>query len=345
MPCPYSKLATRNSKLKDEVMQRVVQEKEIATVLSLEPRDDFVETPYIRETMERAMAYLQAGFPIHFRGVAGTGKSTLAMHAASQLGRPVMLIHGDDEFSTSDLVGGEYGWRAKKVIDNFIHSVLKTEEEMHKSWTDNRVTIACERGFTLIYDEFTRSRPEANNVLLSILEEKMLNFPRGRGRYDDHLEVHPDFHAIFTSNPQEYAGVHKSQDALADRMITIDLDYQDYETEVAITCAKSGIPQPNAERIVGLVRDLRENPHYPSKPSVRAAVMIARVLANNNSIRGITDPLFPRICLDVLSPRRSEDGQSQNGRDRAKMLLEKAIGTYRLTSTTVPLQEEVFPNG
>jgi gas vesicle protein GvpN len=157
--------------------------------------------------------------------------------------------------------------------------------------------------------------------------------------------VHPDFHAIFTSNPQEYAGVHKSQDALADRMITIDLDYQDYETEVAITCAKSGIPQPNAERIVGLVRDLRENPHYPSKPSVRAAVMIARVLANNNSIRGITDPLFPRICLDVLSPRRSEDGQSQNGRDRAKMLLEKAIGTYRLTSTTVPLQEEVFPNG
>jgi len=95
----------------------------------LEPRalPNFIETPFIHSIVERALIYMAAGFPVHFRGASGTGKTTLAMHVASKLGRPVVMLHGDEEFSTSDLVGGEYGYRMRKVIDNFIHSVLKTE--------------------------------------------------------------------------------------------------------------------------------------------------------------------------------------------------------------------------
>ena len=69
--------------------------------------------------------------------------------------------------------------------------------------------------------------------------EKIMDMPAGRGDAEPYLRVHPDFTAIFTSNPEEYAGVHRSQDALRDRMITMDLDHFDYETEVAITLAKS----------------------------------------------------------------------------------------------------------
>ncbi len=83
------------------------------------------------------------------------------------------------------------------------------------------MTTACKNGNTLIYDEFTRSRPEANNALLSVLEEKFLNLPRLRRADKGYMDVHPDFRAIFTSNPEEYAGVHKTQDALMDRLITI----------------------------------------------------------------------------------------------------------------------------
>ncbi len=64
-----------------------------------------------------------------------------------------------------------------------------------------------------------RSRPEANNVLLAILEERLLEMPSGRVN-EGYTCVHPNFRAIFTSNPEEYAGVHKTQDALLDRMIT-----------------------------------------------------------------------------------------------------------------------------
>ena len=154
------------------------------------------------------------------------------MHVAAQLGRPVVLIHGDDEFGSSDLVGGQLGFRSTRVVDNFIHSVMKTEENVSKTWVDHRLTNACKYGFTVIYDEFNRSRPEANNVLLGVLEERLLEMPAGRVS-EGYLHVHPGFRAIFTSNPEEYAGVHKTQDALLDRMITITVGQYDRETEVA----------------------------------------------------------------------------------------------------------------
>ncbi len=95
-----------------------------------------METPFVKDITERALGYIAAGFPLHFRGISGTGKTTMAMHVAGKIGRPVVMIHGDEEFSTSDLVGGEYGYKIRKVVDNFIHSVLKTEEDMRKNgWT------------------------------------------------------------------------------------------------------------------------------------------------------------------------------------------------------------------
>jgi hypothetical protein len=42
---------------------------------------------------------------------------------------------------------------------------VKTEEDVQQRWVDARLTLACREGFTLIYDEFNRSRPEANNAL------------------------------------------------------------------------------------------------------------------------------------------------------------------------------------
>src|SRR3970040_1143491 len=93
----------------------------ITTLLEPRPLGNFVETPFVKSILDRALPYITAGFPVHFRGVSGTGKTTLALHVASKLGRPVVMIHGDEEFSTSDLVGNEHGYRIRKVIDNFIH--------------------------------------------------------------------------------------------------------------------------------------------------------------------------------------------------------------------------------
>jgi gas vesicle protein GvpN len=295
------------------------EELAMLTVLEPRPQEGFVETEYVRNIMARAHSYLEAGFPVHFRGASGTGKTTFAMHLAHLVGRPVILIHGDEEFSTSQLVGGEHGYRLRKVVDNFIHSVLKTEEDFMRRWTDNRLTLACKYGFTLIYDEFTRSRPEANNVLLSILQERMLELPVARGD-ENYLRVDPDFRAIFTSNPEEYAGTHKAQDALRDRMATLDLDHFDRGTEIGITQAKSGLCLEEAGKIVDLVRAFREKGRYEVAPTVRAPIMIAKVTKVREAAVDGSDAFFQEICLDVLCSETSRRGIRSDGRESRELV-------------------------
>jgi gas vesicle protein GvpN len=285
-----------------------------------------VETPFIQGIVERALTYVAAGFPIHFRGASGTGKTTLAMHVAGKLGRPVVLVHGDEEFSTSDLVGGEVGYRMSKVIDNFIHSVLKTEEDMTRRWVDNRLTVAAKYGFTLVYDEFTRSRPEANNVLLSVLQEKVLDLPAAR-EGEGYLRVHPDFTAIFTSNPEEYAGVYRSQDALRDRMVTLDLGQFDEETEVAITQARSGLDRDDAERIVRIVRGLRESGSCEFAPTVRGCIMVARAVNVQGDAVWAGDDRFRQVCLDILASESSRVGSTAQI-SKVKEVLGQLIDRY-----------------
>jgi gas vesicle protein GvpN len=284
-----------------------------AESIVLEPGEDFVTTPHIDQITERALAYLEAGCPVHFAGPAGTGKTTLAFHVAAKLGRPVVLIHGDDEFESSDLVGRAAGYQRHKVIDNFIHTVLETREEMRSLWIDNRLTTACQNGYTLIYDEFNRSRAEANNALLSILSERVLSLPRLKITGEGYLEVHPDFRAIFTSNPEEYAGTHKTQDALIDRLITIHLSHYDRETEIDITMSKSGILRCDAEVIVDIVRELRGIGVNNRRPTIRAAIAIARVMARRSKVASLDDPMFELVCRDVLNVNTAKvtrDGES-----------------------------------
>lgn len=275
-------------------------------------KDGFVETAYIRDLTRRALDYLRVGFPVHLSGPTGVGKTTLALHLAAQLGRPAVLICGDHEFNSSDLVGGLNGYHKTYFRDNFIRSVLKTDESLTSYWVDNRLTNACQYGLVLVYDEFTRSRPEANNVLLSVLEEKLLPLPAARGG-ENYLKVHPNFVAIFTSNPEEYAGVYKSQNALRDRMVTIELGNFDEETEVAITRAKTKLSVEDGRRIVNLVRSAREaKAENKLTPTVRACIMIGKML----SLKGIknNDGTFRQICSDVIMsdiPSKDKEKVSQ----------------------------------
>ena len=296
---------TRHSNI---ASQQVISQKFTHSPDHVQPEasDGFVVTPQVDDLIQRATAYLKAGYPINFSGPAGTGKTTLALHVAAHSGRPVMLIHGDDEFGSSDLVGSDMGYRKNRLVDQYVHSVVKEEETMRTLWIDNRLTTACRYGHTLVYDEFTRSRPEANNVLLSVLGEEILNLPKLRYAGEGYLKVDPAFRAIFTSNPEEYAGIHKSQDALMDRLITIHVDYFDRDTEVAITVARSGISCEDAGRVVDLVRHFRQQHVGRHRPSLRAAIMIARVVAQRGGTFDSSDILYQCTYRDVLGLDRGD---------------------------------------
>ncbi len=281
----------------------------------LAPRDDLFRDAAIASIESRALAYLRAGVPVHFRGPAGVGKTTLALQLAAQLERPTVTISGDGWFTGANLVGEVAGERTKKVHDRFIHNVTKTESDTRKVWEDRGLTVAMEAGYTLVYDEFTRSPPEANNPLLAALEERVLALS-APGRARRVIEAHPEFRAIFTSNPAEYAAVKAPQDALLDRMITFDLGYFEAETEIGVVAARSGLPLERCRPIVALVRALRARPAetvpaadgaVPAAPSMRTAILIARVAAALGAEPSCADERFVQLCFDALESRAPAD--------------------------------------
>jgi gas vesicle protein GvpN len=242
---------------------------------------------------------------VHLRGPAGTGKTTLALHLADLLKRPIMLVFGDDEFKTSDLIGKQSGYVRKKVVDNFIHNVVKVEDELRQNWVDSRLTLACREGFTLVYDEFNRSRPEVNNVLLSALEEKLLVLPPSHNR-TEYIRVNPHFRAIFTSNPEEYCGVHATQDALLDRLITITIPEPDELTQQEILVQKTEIDRAGAALIVRLVKTFRQQTQTDradKTSGLRACLLIAKICHDHAIEVNPSDVEFRDLCSDVLLSR------------------------------------------
>lgn len=261
--------------------------------------EHFVQTPEVKRIKERVKLWLKVGYPVHLIGPTGCGKTTLAMHVAKELGRPTVWINGDESVTTTDLIGGYSQVEQETLRDRYIHNVFKSKDILKADWVDNPLTLACKYGYTMVYNEFSRTKPVANNVLLSVFEEGILELPTKFGE-ERYVKVHPDFKAILTSNSVEYAGVHRAQDALLDRMIGIYMDFYDFDSEVKIVRMHTGVSAKEAKKVVSVVRALREKLPDAQKPGTRACIMIGQGL---KALDGYGKEDFEQLCIDIMTTK------------------------------------------
>lgn len=261
--------------------------------------EHYVETEEVKKVKEKVKLWLNAGYPVHIIGPTGCGKSTLARRVAEELGKPTVWVNGDETMTTADLVGGYSKVETESLRDRFIHTVLKARDVMRAGWVDNPLTIACKYGTIFVYNDFSRAKPDANNILLSVFQEGILELPTRFGE-ERYINVNPEFRAILTSNSVDYAGVHRPQDALLDRMVGVYMDFYDFDTEVAIVREHSGVSEDEARQIVGTIRKLREKLPEAEKPGTRACIMIAQGLKVSG---GRCEDLLEEFCVDILATK------------------------------------------
>jgi len=300
----WDKIDSSLNLIREEIEKEKIESKYLTPEIK-----NWVETQAVKELKERIKNWLFLKHPVHIIGPTGCGKTLLALQIAKEFNRPVVWINGDESVTTTDLIGGYSQVETTSIRDKYIHNVYKDKDILKADWVDNPLTLACKYGYTLIYNEFSRSKPVANNVLLSIFSEGILELPTQFGE-ERYVKVHPEFRAIFTSNPIEYAGIHRPQDALLDRMISIFMNHYDKETEKKIIMAQSKIKEKDAEEIVNLIRKLRSKLPETEEIGLRPGIMLAQVLEQNGNINKKTIKQFlPEVLSSKINGKKDFDNK------------------------------------
>ena len=131
----------------------------------------------------------------------------------------------------------------------------------------------------------------------------------------------------FTSNPEEYVGVYKSANALIDRMITIDMDNIDEETEKAIIISKSDINAEDADRIVKITKIIRSNVKEKNWTSLRSGITLAKIVKKMKIKVDSNNQLFRQVCRDVYNSPSIVVGISSDEKENFNKMIDAAIST------------------
>ncbi|MBY8986500.1 MAG: MoxR family ATPase, partial [Candidatus Lokiarchaeota archaeon] len=95
------------------------------------------------------------------------------------------------------------------------------------SYKNGPLALAMLNGGCLFINEINRMPENTQNSLLTALDEGILEIPKLKT-----IKAHKDFFVVATQNPAAHVGVTVLGEALKDRFIWINLDYQNPEEEI-----------------------------------------------------------------------------------------------------------------
>ena len=260
-----------------------------------------VMTDQVLALIHRCERYLRAGFAIRLLGPPGVGKTALAKHLASLLEQKSIIFHGSEGITSDQLNDQVVGFDRQFAYDNFVKRVSRGREKSRIVSSKSVIHWAAEHGHTLIYDEFNRSRPEVNNILLSILSDGLLPGGVNYGSNEpENVGVHPNFRLIVTANPRGSIGTKDVQKALLDRMVTVKVPKWNQDTEMAIIARHCSLSQEEASIVYKIIDGLRGGSSDHQWPSTRTAIRFSKIVKDFNIPFDPQNVHFQAVFEDVF---------------------------------------------
>ena len=213
------------------------------------------------------LAALAQGKPILLLGLPGVSKTTILKEVAAALSqdgsaRP-FTVTGDEQLTAFSLAG------------TFDPALVLRGGFRPEYFTPGPLVQAMTSGRVLYVEELNRAPSGVLNVLLTCLSDGYLDVPR-YGR----VVAEPGFAVVGACNPLDDVGTGRLARGLAERFVTLELDYQPREEEIEITRRRAGGPSAGLIPFaVDIARASRLHPDLRYGASVRGAIDFVQLVA------------------------------------------------------------------
>jgi MoxR-like ATPase len=207
--------------------------------------------------IERAVVGLAGNRGLLLVGEPGTAKSMLSELLAA-------AISG----CSSNTIQGSAGTTEDQIRYSWNYAMLLAEGPTPRALVPGPLHVGMTHGQVVRFEEVTRCAPEIQDVLISIISEKLMMVPELPG--DDHvLLARPGFNIIATANIRD-RGVHEMSSALKRRFNFETVHpIRELEQEISLVCdqcaallrdsaADVAVPREVIEVLVTAFHDLRE---------------------------------------------------------------------------------------
>lgn len=246
------------------------------------------------EELKKIILARSVGKNILIEGEVGVGKTALAKAVSNHYDINFYRIDCSEDTLTHNLVG------------YFDPPLVISKGYIEDSYIYGPLASAMVKGGCLFINEINRMPESTQNVLLTALDEKVLEIPKLK-----RLNANGSFFVIATQNPAAHVGVTVLGEAVKDRFIWIRLEYQTPEEEIQIIKQEAKLEGDEGDKIAkfsqAIVHKTRHMTSIRRGSSIRGSIDIAALMSKQENINSSKNWIDAAI-MSLYNKIELEDG-------------------------------------